>query len=223
MGVFDKYIDKVYPYRWKVTLLVDEIHGGIPTDPKVAEGWIKTFLQPKEEIVQELVAKTLVERGVTTGTADLKEVIEDVIKASQLNGFYRNAEGGLAIAGRHVKAMIKENANIAWPKKRWGPSGKGTKSYFAEHVFIPEKIIPLGVTEPDGIDQRFVHTWRGAGIQYEEFVRDAEVTFTMFSDFDMPQKEWAQLWLRAQNNGLGAARSQGYGTFDTIGFDKIAA
>ena len=225
MSVFAKYRDKVYQHRYQVELLVGNLHGGVPTDPKVAEAWIKTKMATdRDDLVTELVAKTMAERGMDPDkemTSDeLDEVVGEAVKARQLSGFYRTPEGELAIRGRHVKAMIKEAANIAYAKDRWGPTNKGTRSFFAEHVFVAEDWIPLGRTVPDGIDQRFVATWRGTGIQYDEFVEDVKVGFTVLTDHKFTDDQWGTLWVIAERNGLGAARSQGFGTFEVVGWDK---
>lgn len=219
MGVFSDYEQKVYPHRWQATLRVGEIHGGTPTDPKKAEGWIRAKMgEQADEAVRRLVVDTMAERGVT---AD--EAVSDVMDHHSLNGFKRDPSTGEPyLEGRCVKAMLKEAANIAWPKRRWGESKKGTRSYFAEHVFVPEEHIPFGVAEPTGIDQRFVHTFRGSGIQYEEYVDNALLTFTVEADAEISHDDWAALWLRAQRNGLGASRSQGYGKFEVVGWEKIA-
>ncbi len=226
MGVFDQYRDKVYKHEFAVGLLVSNLHGGVPTDPKVAEGWIRTkMLENRDDVVKELVAKTMAERGLDPDeplTSDqLDEVIAEAVKTRQLSGFYRTPEGELAIRGRHIKAMIKEAANIAYAKDRWGPTNKGTKSFFAEHVFVAEDWIPLGQMMPDGIDQRFVATWRGTGIQYDEYVEDVKIGFTVLTDYAFTKEQWGTLWVIAERNGLGAARSQGFGTFEVTQWDKV--
>ncbi len=226
MGVFDQYRDKVYKYEFAVGLLVSNLHGGVPTDPKVAEGWIRTkMLENRDDVVKELVAKTMAERGLDPDeplTSDqLDEVVAEAVKTRQLSGFYRTPEGELAIRGRHIKAMIKEAANIAYAKDRWGPTNKGTKSFFAEHVFVAEDWIPLGQMMPDGIDQRFVATWRGTGIQYDEYVEDVKIGFTVLTDHKFTADQWGTLWVIAERNGLGAARSQGFGTFEVTQWDKV--
>lgn len=226
MGVFDKYQSDVYPFTFEVDLLVSNLHGGVPTDPKVAEGWLRTKFEDKDDTIRALVEQTMVERGLDPAAGMTSEVFDSVmaeaVKARQLSGFYRQPDTGeLCVRGRHVKAMIKEDAAIAFPNERWGPTRKGTKAFFAEHVFVVEDWIPLGRTEPDGIDQRFVSTWRGTGIQYDEFVEDVKLSFTVVTDFKFTKKQWAELWLRAERNGLGAARSQGFGTFETVRFDSV--
>ncbi len=68
--------------------------------------------------------------------------------------------------------------------------------------------------------QRFVSTFRGTGIQYEEYVEDAKINFTIASDYDFSEEEWAMLWLTGQEQGIGASRSQGFGRYKVIGWDK---
>ena len=81
-------------------------------------------------------------------------------------------------------------------------------------------MLPLGVDEPAGIAQWFVSTHNGTGIQYEEFVRDVSFEFTLKTDQVVSEKTWAMIWLTAQEEGIGAARSQGNGRFRT---DRLGA
>lgn len=218
MSVFEKYRAKAYPYTFDVELLVGRIAGGTPTDPRVAEAWLKTKLGvDKDDLIREAVAEVMVERGVGADEATA------VVSANKhLNGFRRD-ESGLYVEGRQVKAAIKEAANVRWPKERWGPSRKGTLSFFAEHVFCQEDRIPLGVAEPSGVAQRFVHTWRGSGIQYEEYVDEAKLRFTVATDYDFKTEEWALLWLTGEQQGIGASRSQGYGRYTVTRWDKATS
>ena len=215
MSVFEKFRAKAYPYEFQATITVGRIAGGTPTDPKVAEGWLKTKIAAdRDDLIREAVAEVMVERGV-----DAAEATRVVDTNKHLNGFKRN-DSGLYIEGRQMKACIKEAANIRWPKDRWGPSRKGTLSFFAEHIFVQEDVLELGVAEPTGVAQRFVHTWRGSGIQYEEYVDNAKLTFTVATDNEFTQEQWALLWLTAEQQGIGASRSQGYGRFEVTGWSK---
>lgn len=215
-SVFDKpkYVAAAYPHRFNGSILISTCAGGTPTDPKVAEGWLKSKLADKDDLIRDAVAEVMVERGVT---ADEAAGIVDLNK--HLNGFKRD-ELGLYIEGRQLKACIKEAASIRWPNEKWGPTRKGTRSFFPEHVFVVEDRLPFGVQEPSGVMQRFVHTWRGNGIQYEEYVEDAKIDFTLITDYAFKAEEWAMLWLTAEQNGLGASRSQGFGRFQVTKWDK---
>lgn len=214
-SVFEKYRPKAYPHVFEVTLHVGRIAGGIPTDPKVAEGWLRTKLGvDNDALIQQQVAEVMVERGVS---ADDAVALVDANR--HLNGFKRD-EGGLYIEGRQLKAAIKEAANVRWPKERWGPSRKGTLSFFAEHVFVLDDKMHLGVEQASGIAQRFVHTWRGNGIAYEEYVDDVKLTCTIATDHDFTAEQWALLWLTGEQQGIGATRSQGYGRYSVVRWER---
>lgn len=216
-SVFEKYRPVAYPYNFGITLFVSQIAGGTPSDPKVAEGWLKTKLGvDKDDQLRAMVAEVMLERSIT---AD--EATKVVNMNKHLNGFKRDAENGLYIEGRQAKAAIKEAANVRWPKDRWGPTRKGTLSFFAEHVFVPEDKIYLNTMEPTDVNQRFVHTFRGSGIQYEEYVADAELAFTVTTDYKFEEEQWALLWLTGEQQGIGASRSQGFGKYKVTRFEPV--
>lgn len=224
-SVFADFQAKAWPYRFIADLHIHVIAGGIPTDEKVAENWLRTKLADRDDLIREAVAKTMVDRGVT---AD--EAAAEVDSLKHLNGFKRDPERGLFIEGRQVKAMLKEAVCIAAnagkiTTKGWGnPDNanylKGIKAWFPEHVFVLEDRIYLGVTEASGVVQRFVHTARGTGIQYEEFVEDAKITLTVVTDHEFTAEQWAMIWLTGEQQGLGASRSQGFGRFEVTRWER---
>jgi hypothetical protein len=221
--IFEQYRAEAYPYHFQGSLLVGTIAGGTPSDPKVAEGWLKTKLGlDKDDQIRTLVAETMVERGVT---AD--EATEIVNTMKNLNGFKRD-EHGLYIEGRQLKAALKEAISVSVAagkieQRGWGKTNKWIQGFFAEHVFVVEDRLHLGVNEATGINQRFVHTHRGTGIQYEEYVESAKIDFTVISDHDFSDREWALIWTCGEQNGLGASRSQGYGRYEVTRWDKTVA
>lgn len=221
MSVFEKYKRDMYPHRFAGSLHVGVLAGGTPTDPKVAEGWLRTKLGiDKDDLIREKVAEVMLERGVT---AD--EATKLVDEQKHLNGFKRD-ENGLYIEGRQLKAAIKEAASVAVAAgnlkgRGWGATNKGLLSYVSEHIFVVEDRLYLGVMQASGVNQRFVHTFRGSGIQYEEFVNDAKVDFTVISDHDFSAKEWAAIWLSGEQQGIGASRSQGFGRYEVTRWDPI--
>lgn len=225
-SVFAPYQDKAWPYRFAAAIHVSTIAGGTPTDEKVAEAWLRTKLADKDDLIREAVAKTMVERGITA-----EEAAREVDSLKHLNGFKRDPERGLFIEGRQAKAMLKEAVNVAAnagkiTTKGWGnPDNanykKGIKAWFPEHVFVLEDRLYLGVTQPTGIIQRFVHTARGTGIQYEEYVEDAKISFTVATDHEFTESQWAMIWLTAEQQGIGASRSQGFGRFEVTTWERI--
>lgn len=220
-SVFASYEKKAWPHRFAGTMHVGTIAGGTPTDEKVAEAWLRTKLADSDDLIREAVATTMVERGITA-----EEAVKQVDSLKHLNGFKRD-ERGLYIEGRQLKAAIKEAANVAGSAgklptgKVWGATKKGLLGFIAEHIFVVEDRLHLGVNEPSGIMQRFVHTFRGTGIQYEEYVEDAKVSFTVVSDHDFTDEQWAMLWLTGERQGIGASRSQGFGRYEITSWERI--
>lgn len=239
-SVFAHLAAQVYCHQWLATLSVPVLRGGVPSDPKVAEGWIRTKFSDKDAVIKELVEETIaarlgdgepVERAVA-----VDEAIAAVADTRCLNGFKRTPAGELYIEARQIKAMIKEGANIRWPKGRWGATSKGTRSWFAEHVFVPDAPILIcdvfgkPRTSVDEVAQDFVHTRFGAAIKYAETVRNAIVQFTVKADWDLDAerakdgepRSWGHLWVTAEQQGLGADRSQGFGAFQVTRWERIS-
>lgn len=143
----------------------------------------------------------------------------------------RRTFGELYFEGRQVKAGMKEWLMIGVASghieaTKWGRTSKAAKGFFAEHVFVEEEAILLGITEASRVDQAFVHTFRGTGIKLEEKVDDAILKFTLISDFDFATKDklfFDKVFAIGERNGLGASRSQGFGRFSTIRFERVAS
>jgi hypothetical protein len=137
--------------------------------------------------------------------------------------------GELYLEGRQLAAMFKEALMIAVgaghiDATKWGKTSKGAKGFFVEHCFVEDDVVHLGVTEPDEIVQGFVHTYRGTGIKLEERVKDVRLKFTIITDFDFEARMrnfFAILFSIAEKNGLGASRSQGWGRFSTVRFERV--
>ncbi len=218
-SVFAKYTDKAWPHRFAGSLLVRHVAGGTPSDPKVAEGWLRTKLADKDDLIREAVANTMAERGIG---ADEAAKLVDITK--HLNGFKRD-ESGLYIEGRQLKSALKEAASVAVASGKlnargWGKTNKGLLSYLAEHVMIVEERLYLGCAEATGINQRFIATFRGTGIQYEEYVGEAKIDFTVITDHEFTAEQWAMIWLTGEQQGIGASRSQGFGRYEVTRWER---
>ncbi|WP_042408135.1 hypothetical protein [Streptacidiphilus carbonis] len=213
-SAFASFTNQAWPHRFSGTITVTNLAGGTPTDPKVAEGWLRTKLADKDDLIREMVAQTMVDRGVT---ADEAASIVDTNK--HLNGFKRN-DHGLYIEGRQLKAAIKEAAGVARAtdklKGRWGATNKGVHGFVAEHIMVVEDTLQLGVIEPTRVLQSFPKNPRTGqtGIQYTEVIDEASFDFTVISDHKFTDEEWAMLWLTGEQQGVGASRSQGFGRYE---------
>jgi len=237
LSAFDSYREKVWPFAFEATVRIRNMAGGIPSDPRVAEGWIRTKLgETAEDQLQQMVAQTMLDRGVST-----EEATKIVNQMKNLNGFKRlpcgscpangptECVGGkheLYHEGRQWKSAIKEAVSVAvasgkLEQRGWGATQKWIQGYVAEHVFVAEEKIPMGIFEPDRINQRFVSTHRGTGIQYEEIAEDITVTFTVETDVPFTEDHWAAIFLTGEKQGIGASRSQGFGLYKMVGWEQV--
>ena len=64
-------------------------------------------------------------------------------------------------------------------------------------------------------------THHGTGIQYEHYLDDVRFDFTVKTDQNMSEEEWAMLWTTSQEQGVGAARSQGNGRFVLTRWEQL--
>jgi hypothetical protein len=152
---------------------------------------------------------------------------DDVVEASSRRlaankvtiGFKVDPGRGLYLESRQVKAGIREVINILYGGTRIGPTRKGARSYVAERVFVTPERLFLGSDEPDGLELMVGHLSGAQGqrsvLSYHEYVQaPAALDFTvMMAEDSVPEEWWARLWTLFEQNGLGAARSQGHGTF----------
>ncbi len=238
MGIFDNRVS-VFT-RYAATLVMrDRLMGGIPQDPKLIQAWLRSKAGIKDE--QEVLAATV--RTLRELGADVPESAsyEQIVAASEslaselhTNGFKRNQDG-LYLEGRQIKAMLKENTNILLSGKRLKTGGstakgieleKSARSVVAERVHVAESVISLGREEPDGTHLFVGHTEDRTGphsnLTMYQYVEKATVQFTVkVLEPCLSEDQWAQIWVLAQESGLGALRSQGHGRFDIVSWDKL--
>lgn len=232
-SVFAKEKAKTWGHRFDVQIAVTDLVAGTPSNPRVAEGWLRTRLQGDDAQLAALIEQTMLESGKPQ-----EEAVEQTIATlgGALNVFKRH-EGRLVFEGRNVKAAIKEAAMVALAgghfaaKVKWGKTGKGLNSFIAEHVMVPDRYITICAdaqgtpyTEPTGIQQRFVHTFRGSSISYEEVCDPAFLNFEIWSDWDFEEDTtgfWAKLMVTGEEQGIGACRSLSYGRYTTTLFEPI--
>lgn len=230
MGIFDATAGDLFA-EYKVKLRFRErLMGGIPANPEIIEAWLRNRFLGSDEERKRLVLETLRDLGaqINNELSD-EEKLDDAMKqvAAERNGvcFKRNGEG-LYIEMRNIKAMLKEVTNILFAGERWGKTYKGPKNFVAERVFIHPYRIFLGIEEPDGVDLFVGHVNGPQGprstLTYYEFAEQREIDFIVkVTGDDVEEAAWPLIWMQAQENGLGALRSQGHGTFDILEWEKI--
>jgi hypothetical protein len=242
-GIFDS-VAQLYAIYSVELQFRNKIMGGTPLNPKLIEGWLRTKAGIKDsEEIRQAMLRTLMELG-----ADVDQTMsfDQVMKASeqlagqkQTTGFKRDPLG-LYIEDRQVKAGLREWVNILYADTRVGATFKGAKNYVAERVFIdgvtnpdypdrlhlidPETDLPF--MEPTDVEMMIGHVTGPQGprstLGYHEYVERAVLRFNIKVAQDcIPAEWWPQLLVLGQENGLGAARSQSYGRFDVLKFDRV--
>lgn len=230
-SVFAKYQQQNYPYRFRGALLVHSIAGGVPMDPNVYEGHLKRKLTPggNDAAIASEVFAMIAENNMTRDEAIAAYAGKGLV------GFRRDPEHGLWYPGASLKAAIKESASIAAAEGRikargWGQTShnKGILSWLAEHLFVVEDRLYLGVDRDSPqvrVEQSFIHKVTPKGLvsaaQKTEIAEDVTIRFTVETDHDLPEADWAAIWLTAERNGIGAARKMGYGTFEVVEWEAV--
>lgn len=229
------FADRTSAYtRYRVELTFREkVLGGTPSNPKILAGHISAKAGVSDEAVkQKLLATSLAERlGLEAASANLDDIMaaaEDVAATQNTNGFRRDPAKGLFLPGRYAKALLREVVNVAFAGEKWGPTRKGAKNYFVERVFVDEAAdrLYLGREQPDGIELIIGHVSGPQGPQstlaHHEYVYQASTSFVVKSFRDsVTMDQWMVILELAENIGLGACRSQGFGRFAVTAFDKL--
>jgi hypothetical protein len=240
-GIFDKYESEAWPITYRGAIRVGLLSGGVPMDPKVVKSWIRTKLRDtrSDAEVAQLIASTMASMAISEDEA-IDHAVDKGLMAG-MNGF-KHDDNGLFVEGRMLKAMLKEAVSCAAAAGKlemtgWGKTRKFLTNYLPEHVFVDEETLYLykggevdpksglyipgkHVMDPDGKNQKFIHTFRGDSIGYEQFVRGAEVAFTIKTDHPFTERDWAMILLTGEKEGFGASRSQGWGVFELISWVK---
>jgi len=153
MSAFDTYRAKVWKYRFAGEIFIPVIAGGTPSDPRVAEAWIKTKMGLDSEAqIQEMVAKTMVERGISK-----EEAAAEVSLNRHLNGFKRTADGELYYEGRCLKACIKEAVSVAADVGNIKPRGHGLNT--RKGILSANGISDDGSVNPGAVDLNNLDDW----------------------------------------------------------------
>lgn len=221
-----------YPFHYAATLHVAQLVGGTPNNADVAEGWLaKKMGITADDQIRAAAAQVMLELGIP-----LDEAIEHVKKKRIVNSFKQD-ENGLYLDARCAKAALREAVGVAVGsgkvvQRGWGYTQKWINAFFAEHVFVAERRIPLGRTEPDGVNQQFVHKGTMSSIKYEQCCTEVDLSFTVITDVDFDTREpnskndkpfWPLVWRTGEMQGIGASRSQGFGTYVVTRWERVSA
>lgn len=218
---------------------IDRVMGGVSKNPEVIESWLRARagIQQQDELRYAML-RTLADMGVDVYD-DMS--LEAAIAASKkvaankaTTGFKVDPIHGLYLESRQVKSMLKESINVLYAGDRWGATRKGPRNYAAERVFVTPIKLFIGrrdlrddVMSPDGVEVIPGHVTGPAGprntLAYHEFVTRGILDFTVLVCGDtITNDQWAEIWVHAGLNGLGAVRSQGHGQFKRTRWEKLA-
>jgi hypothetical protein len=207
----------------------DKLLGGVPKDPKLIEGWLraKAGIDDTDEL-RQMVLRTQAEVAAEPNGAGSTDVAQasDALVARRLTTGFKRGELGLYIEARQVKALLKECTNILFGGERWGPTRKGARSFLAERVFIDPDQVLLDRESHDGLELVVGHVSGPSGpvstLGYHEYVERASISFTVMVVRDLiTPAQWAEVWVLAQEIGLGALRSQGHGRFQLTRWERL--
>lgn len=198
--------------------------GGQPANKELIASWIKAKTGYDDDQTAEQIADAEAKR------AEAERFAEE-LKDATYNLFLRD-EHGLYIETRQVKALLRECFSV----QRVFVEKSGSKQIFQHALFVdglehPSRIY-LGREKADGVDEGPIHVNGPQGprnaLKASEYVENAEIAFrirvlkTSLNDKrHIGQKMLEAVLYHAQDDGLGADRSQGAGKFDVTKFEKV--
>lgn len=197
----------------------DRLHGGVPKNKELIDGWIKASTGYEDEVQKGLVEEA-------------KQQMLDEVAERSWNGFYRCPENGIYVETRQIKAMFKECATVLGITK----NKLGSKQIF-QHAFFVDAIdggkrVYVGKDKPDGVEEGPIHVMTAQGprtaLKRVDYVQDVELEFYVRvlktaaqEKRHIGEDDMKQMLALAQDNGFGADRSQGNGTFNVVEFVKL--
>jgi hypothetical protein len=159
----------------------------------------------------------------------IPELVEKVAKAVQVPEeepaelqygwatFCRN-DDGLYYEGRCIRGHMKDCANQV--KDSIKPEIKALKAKVANKVYVMTDIIPLGVKETAGTEQRFIQVMTMQGprstIKYIDYLEKPTLEFQLnvLDDGVITDEILNSIFEYGAVHGLGQERSQGWGRYD---------
>lgn len=206
--------------RYRVTIaFTDRLCGGVPLNDELIRAWVEARLPDAPAEVRE---KIIIEDA---------ELVKNEVQEKCWIGFFED-EKGLLIQARQVKAALKQSAKMLGITNE----KRGSKQILAEglEVFSTDggSRLHLGVKEKSGTEERPIHVQTAQGprtaLKRVDFVLQPRLNFEVWVLKTAPgekrhigEKDLVKILTFAQNNGIGADRSQGEGKFNVVEFQKV--
>ncbi len=201
--------------------LRERLNGGMPRNKELIRAWVESTTGFKDEATEKLIQ------------ADADLVVNAVAEKMWI-GFPEDAAKGIFIECRQVKAMLKQSASLLGITKK----KLGSKQVLAEGMEVKAldggSRIYLGKMGPDGTEEKAIHVMTAQGprtaLKKTDFINSPELVFELWvlktataEKRHVGEDEVTSILQHAQENGLGASRSQGHGKFDVVAFKKLEA
>lgn len=213
--------------RYRIKIEVRErLDGGVPKDPKLIEGWVAAKTGHDDEKTKKLVEEHM---------PDIDPVTEGVAEG-MWTGFKKD-DTGHYIETRQVKALFRESATMLSITKKKRGSKQILQHGFEVRGENGGSKIYLG-TDGDGEkliieqEEKAIHVMTRQGprsaIKRCDFATNAVLEWEVWILRTAPAEtrrigktELELMLTHAQENGLGANRSQGSGKFDVTEFEVL--
>lgn len=131
--------------------------------------------------------------------------------------FKRSASGELYYEGRCIRGHLKD---AALQVQGFFPTLKNFRAKFVNRVYVVDDVIPLGVSEIAGTEQRFIQVMTRQGprssIKYLDYICDPVLRFQLrvLNDHVILQAHVEAVLNYGALHGVGAERSQGWGRYE---------
>lgn len=187
--------------HYSLALQVDRLTAGLPANPKLLQAWLEVNNAPAEATADHEARLDRLDPELTHGLV-----------------FYRNLAGAPCYEGRCMKAALKEGANIL----KTILDIKSFRSKLAERVFVGPKLVPIDA--PIQTDERPLSVMTAMGprtsIKRFEYADNVRLDFTLrvLTDGVVKEAHLRTILEYLQENGIGADRAVGSGTFKLLSF-----
>lgn len=200
----------------------DMVMGGIPKAKELIATWLKARTKGAiDEKEAEKMAKTIAEEV----NAESKEEMEN----AAWTGF-KSDDFGIYLEERQIKAAVKECAKTLGMTRRPGFRDGVNHGLFTVpdiiYIMKPDEKGDLQpVPDPEGAIENPIHIMSPRGprsaLKKQDYVKNGILHFSIRVGSPMvTEKDMLMLLVLAMNSGLGSSRSQGFGKFDLLTFEK---
>lgn len=197
----------------------DRLCGGMPRNTELIRAWVESKTGFADEKSEALIQENA-------------ELVVNAVEEKCWIGFPEDKKLGLFMPTRNIKAMLKQSASLlAVTKKKLG-----SKQILAEGMEVKAldggDRIYFGKAVQDGTDESAIHVMTAKGprtaLRKMDYVEKPALEFEVWvlatqaaESRHIGENDLVAILTHAQENGMGASRSQGEGKFDVVEFTKV--